>query len=103
MSSIKRKLENSPGYFKKHAESTVELPPTPRKAKAVPVPMQKMLFKDLISAKYFDKDLGNDSLKDEKLEMLNKSVECSPINSSPLKKAEITDDYHNIGLGLGIL
>lgn len=98
MVSIKQKLKNSPGYFKKHAESTAELPPTPRKAKAASMPMQKMLFKDLISAKYVEKDLEKNENKMDASSLSN--LECSPMDSSPLKKVESPIANRNMSLGI---
>lgn len=83
MVSIKQKLKNSPGFFKKHAETSAELPPTPRKTKTANMPMQKMLFKDLISAKYADKDLESEKKMDSSKQS---SIASTPINSSPIKK-----------------
>lgn len=97
MVSIKQKLKNSPGYFKKQAHSTAELPPTPRKKKTASIPMQKMLFKDLISAKYVDKELETTEVKVD--EISHSSIECSPMNSSPIKQAESPVANRNMALG----
>jgi hypothetical protein len=64
MKSIQQKLKNSPGFFKKKPETTADLPPTPIKKRSAQMPMQKMLFKGLISAKYADKDHETESEMD---------------------------------------
>ena len=95
MVSIKQKLKNSPGYFKKQ-ESIVELPPTPKKAKTGRMSMKKTLFKDLISAKYAEKDL----LKDTQFDNITKSsVETSPFHSNVQSPVESPTPDQKLGLG----
>ena len=91
MVSIKQKLKNSPGYFKKPPR-TDELPPTPKKVKSTNMSIKKMLFKDLISAKYVAKDLSANA---PKLENDSRSDIVSNVTISPQKEIE------NKSIGIG--
>jgi hypothetical protein len=88
MTSIQQKLKNSPGFFKKKAETMADLPPTPIKKRSTQMPMQKMLFKGLISAKYADNDLETESGMDAE-QGSNVTANSSPRKDmeSPSKKS----------------
>jgi hypothetical protein len=90
MTCIQQKLKNSPGFFQKKAETAADLPPTPIKKRSTQMPMQKMLFKGLISAKYADKELETESEMDaSKPSSVASTTNCSPQKEieSPSKKS----------------